>query len=181
MKVAAKLVSVFVIAIGFPFTAVHGNVQNAVDAYRLGAGDELRITVFNQQDLSGTFVIGGDGTISMPLIGQVKAGGEGLRELEAAIENAFKPDYLRNPSVSIEVLNYRPFYILGEVNDPGSYPYVAGMRVANAVALAGGYTERARKGRVSIERDGFPDSQIRGDGGTSVLPGDIVRVPERFF
>ena len=165
----------------FAFVSFPAFAYGNIDAYRLGSGDELRVTVFNQEDLSGTFVISGDGTISMPLIGQVQAGGKALAELEEAIEDELKPDYLRNPSVSIEVLNYRPFYILGEVNQPGSYPYVAGMRVANAVALAGGYTERASKSRVRIERDGFPDSQIRADNRTSVLPGDIVRVPERFF
>ena len=177
----ARVLAFFVIVLGLSTASAQGNVQGASDVYRLGSGDELRVTVFNHQDLSGTFVIGGEGTISMPLIGQVQAGGKGLRELEDEIEAALKPDYLRNPSVSIEVLNYRPFYILGEVNEPGSYPYVAGMRVVNAVALAGGYTERASKGRVRIERDGFPDSQIRADDRTSVLPGDIVRVPERFF
>jgi polysaccharide export outer membrane protein len=147
--------------------------------YRLGSGDEVRVTVFNHADLSGQFTVSGDGKISLPLVGDVKAGGLTPQEVEAQVKEALEPDYLKNASVSVDVLNYRPFYILGEVNKPGSYPYVSGMRVVNAVALSGGYTVRASQGKIFIERGG--QKKVPADPQTQVLPGDIVHVPERFF
>jgi len=153
-----------------------------VPEYRLGPGDSLRVTVFGHDDLSGTFEIDGGGNISLPLIGTVTAGGLNLRELERAIVDALKPDYLKNPRVNIQVTNYRPFYILGEVKSPGSYPYVSGMTVVNAVALAGGYTYRAKKNHVLITRANDPERRREKVPTTMVvLPGDIIRVEERFF
>jgi len=150
--------------------------------YTLGPGDMLRVTVFGHDDLSGEFSVGGNGTISLPLIGEVGAGERTIAQLEAAIVDKLKPDYLVNPRVSVEVLNFRPFYIIGEVNNPGSYPYKHGMTVVNAVALAGGYTYRARENRVLIKRaaDGSGEEQPANEN-TIVLPGDVIRVPERFF
>ncbi|MGE0665690.1 MAG: polysaccharide biosynthesis/export family protein [Sphingomonadales bacterium] len=150
-----------------------------VAGYRLGAGDEVRVTVFNHTDLSGQFTVSGEGMISLPLVGDVKAGGQTPQEVEAAVKDALEPDFLKNASVNVDVLNYRPFYILGEVNKPGSYPYVSGMRVVNAVALSGGYTVRASHGKIYIERGG--QKKVPADPQTQVLPGDIVHVPERFF
>jgi polysaccharide export outer membrane protein len=147
--------------------------------YRLGSGDEIRVTVFNHEDLSGQFVVNGEGVVSLPLVGDVKAGGLTPGEVEAQVKEALEPDYLKNASVSVDVLNYRPFYILGEVKSPGSYPYVAGMRVVNAVALSGGYTVRASQGKIYIERGN--QDKMPADPQTLVLPGDIVHVPERFF
>ncbi|MBI1180265.1 MAG: polysaccharide export protein [Alphaproteobacteria bacterium] len=147
--------------------------------YKLGSGDEVRVTVFNHADLSGQFVVNGEGVISLPLVGDIKAGGLTASEVEAQIKDALEPDYLKNASVSVDVMNYRPFYILGEVNKPGSYPYVAGMRVVNAVALSGGYTVRASQGKIYIERG--TQKKMPADPQTLVLPGDIVHVPERFF
>jgi protein involved in polysaccharide export with SLBB domain len=147
--------------------------------YRLGAGDEVRVTVFNHTDLSGQFTISGDGVIALPLVGDVKAGGLTPQEVEAQIKDALEPDFLKNASVNVDVLNYRPFYILGEVNKPGSYPYVSGMKVVNAIALSGGYTVRASQGKIFIERGGL--KKVPADPQTQVLPGDIVHVPERFF
>lgn len=154
----------------------------AAEAYRLGAGDRVRVTVFGQEDLSGEFELDGAGRLSLPLIQRVQAAGLTLNELEAAIANKLKPDFLKNPRVSVEVLNYRPFYILGEVKNPGSYPYVNGMTVINAVALAGGYTYRAKENKVTIVRTGDIERKtISADHGTVVLPGDVIQVPERFF
>ncbi len=150
--------------------------------YRMGPGDNLRITVFGQEDMSGEFLVDGSGFLSMPLIGEVKAGGLTVREVERAIVKKLKPDYLKNPSVSIGVLNYRPFYIIGEVKKPGSYPYVSGMTVVNAIALAGGYTYRARENKVLITRARNPErKKQRANHDTAVLPGDVIEVPERFF
>ncbi len=156
--------------------------QDAVAGYRLGAGDQVRVTVFRHEDLSGEFQLDGEGFFALPLVGEVQGGGKTVRDLEANIEDAFREGgYLVSPQVSLEVLNYRPFYILGEVNQPGSYPYVNGMTVINAVALAGGYTYRASQGSISVQRGGSNSDKV-GVGPTSqVLPGDIITVPERFF
>src|SRR5210317_1895565 len=110
-----------------------------VTEYRLSAGDSVLITVFGHEDLSGEFEINGANVISMPLIPEIEAAGLTVNELEAAIVDALKPDYLKNPNVSVDVTNFRPFFILGEVARPGSYPYLNKMTVVNAEALAGGF------------------------------------------
>ena len=126
--------------------------------------------------------IDGEGRVSLPLIQYVMAQGLTLAEFESAVANKLKPDYLRNPRVTAEVLNYRPFYILGEVNDPGSYPFVNGMNVINAVAVAGGFTYRARTKTFVISRTvGAEQEKIEAAPDTPVLPGDVIEIPERFF
>lgn len=158
------------------------SVESLREAYTLGGGDELRVLVFGEEDLSGEFVIDGDGFIALPLIGELNAGGLTLREFESRVETALAQGYLRAPRVSAEVLNYRPFYIIGEVEEGGEYPYVQGMSVLNAVAVAGGYTYRADRNRVLITRQDSPgEVEYRASQGVRVLPGDIIRVPERFF
>ncbi len=149
--------------------------------YRLGSGDKLRVIVFGEQDLSGEFDVTGSGKVSLPLIGAVQAAGLTLDEFQSEIGDKLKQGYLTNPKVSAEVLNYRPFYIIGEVGKPGEYPYTNGMNVLNAVAVAGGYTYRANQTQVYITRDGKDESQYAASQSVPVLPGDIVRVPERFF
>jgi polysaccharide export outer membrane protein len=137
------------------------------------------VTVFRHEPLSGEFTVGSAGMVALPLIEAVSAGGLTARELEIAIEDQLREqDYLLDPDVSIQVLTHRPFYVVGEVAQPGVYEYVTGMTLANAVALAGGYTYRADRSSAAI---------VHGDcvrdvtAVTRVLPGDIVRVPERFF
>lgn len=155
---------------------------DSISAYTLGSGDKVRVTVFGHEDLSGEFEVDGSGNISLPLIRNVKAEGLTVRQLEQSITERLSPDYLINPSVSVEVLNYRPFYIYGEVTKPGSYPFVNGMTVVNAVAMAGGFTYRARTGSVRIVRAGDPQRKpVDADKDTPVLPGDIIEVPERYF
>lgn len=150
--------------------------------YRLGSGDMVRVTVFGHEDLSGEFQVSGRGNISLPLVGEIQAGERTTSELEDAIVDALRPDYLKNPRVSIEVLNYRPFYIIGEVNEPGGYPYVDGMRVVNAVAIGGGYTYRADEDDILIKRGGAEAAEWQdATPETVVLPGDVIKVPERFF
>lgn len=150
--------------------------------YRLGSGDKLRVIVFGEDDLSGEFDVTGSGMVSLPLIGQVRAQGLTVDQFENAIRNKLLDGYLKNPRVSVEVLNYRPFYIIGEVNEPGQYPYTSGMSVLNAVAVAGGYTYRANEDRVLITRgDEGEEQAYAADQSVKVLPGDVVRVPERFF
>jgi len=151
-------------------------------AYKLGTGDKVRVTVFNEKDLSGDFDVNDQGIIALPLIGQVPVRGKSLSEVESTIAARYGKDYLIDPKVNVEVLNYRPFFILGEVKNPGSYPYVNGMKVLNAIALAGGYTPRGRQDRVLIKHADNPkagEQQAADD--TAVLPGDVIRVPERFF
>jgi polysaccharide export outer membrane protein len=150
--------------------------------YTLGSGDVVKVTVFGQDDLSGEFTVDGQGMVSLPLVGNVKIGGLNVRQAEKKVVGTLKPDYLRNPRVSIEVLNYRPFYIIGEVKKPGSYPYVSGMTVINAVALGGGFTYRARENDLLIIRATDPGRhKQRANQDTVVLPGDVVEVPERYF
>lgn len=151
-------------------------------AYRLSIGDKLRITVYGHEDLSGEFDVDATGNVSLPLIGDVRATGLTANELEAAVTSLLRPDYLKNPRVSAEILNYRPFYIVGEVNSPGSFPYANGMTVISAVAVAGGFTYRARKNRISITRGGGADMvEFEAQEDTLILPGDVIEVPERFF
>lgn len=150
--------------------------------YRLAAGDRVRITVFGHEDLSGEFEVDGAGLISFPLIREVKASGLTALGLADEIVSQLRPDYLKNPRISVEMLSYRPFYVIGEVESPGSYPYVNGMTVINAVAVAGGFTYRARKGRITIVRTGSDGKvEMKVDVDTLVQPGDVIEVPERFF
>jgi len=154
-----------------------------VDAtYTLGTGDKVRVIVFGEADLGGEFVIDDTGIVSMPLLGQIAAKGRTVHQLEEDITAKLGAQYLKDPRVSIEVLHYRPFYIIGEVNKPGEYPYVANMSVLKAVALAGGYTYRANESSVYIRRKGGADEEkLPADDTTKVEPGDIVNVVERWF
>ena len=150
--------------------------------YRLGPGDKLNINVFNQEDLSGEYTLDGTGRFSMHLIGKVIARGLTATELENLLVSKLKPDYLVNPRVSVQVRNYRPFYIIGEVNSPDSYAYVDGMTYLTAIAIAGGYTYRAKKNIVFVVRNDNPDrEEIELDVNDKVEPGDIIRVAERMF
>lgn len=154
----------------------------AHEEYRLGSGDLLKITVFNQESLSGEYTIGGNGQLSFPLIGAVTAKDLSVKELEQEIAGKLKPDYLLNPRISIQVLNYRPFYILGEIKQPQSYPYVDGMTYLNAVAIAGGYTYRAKEDYVMVVRMNDPQkTEVQRNMDEKVMPGDVIRVEQRFF
>lgn len=150
-------------------------------AYVLGAGDKLRVIVYGEQDLSGEFDVTGTGKVSLPLVGQVQAAGLTLEQFEKEARDKLSQGYLTNPKVSAEVLNYRPFYIMGEVDKPGQYPYTSDMTVLNAVAVAGGYTYRANDDTVYITRGNGSEVQYPATQQVKVLPGDVVRVPERFF
>ena len=185
MSIAACAASAPPAAVQTPaVTAVQGEGSAASTSaadYRLGSGDKLRVIVYGEQDLSGEFDVTGSGKVSLPLIGQVQAAGLSLDEFESAIASKLKEGYLTSPKVSVEVLNYRPFYIIGEVDKPGEYPYTSGMNVLNAVAVAGGFTYRANQTQVYITRGGSEESAYSASQSVHVLPGDIVRVPERFF
>jgi protein involved in polysaccharide export with SLBB domain len=155
----------------------------ADDSYRLGSGDRVRITVYGQPELTGEYAVDGSGQMSYPLVGQIRAGGLTAHDLEKALIGKLSPNYLKNPSISVEVLTYRPFYIVGEVRTPGSYPFVSGMTVLNAVALAGGFTYRARENSFYVTRTGEDGAKNKITAGAeaTILPGDIITVRERYF
>lgn len=151
-------------------------------AYRLGSGDQIRIIVFGEEDLSGEFFVDGAGMVSLPLVGEVPAANKTLAEFRVELEARLSDGYLNDPRVSAEVLNYRPFYILGEVEAAGEYPYTDGLTVMNAVARAGGFTYRANTRAVYIKRadDDF-EREVPLTATVRVMPGDTIRIAERFF
>jgi polysaccharide export outer membrane protein len=159
-------------------TAIAENVAG----YRLGAGDKMRIIVFGEPDLSGEFFVDDGGSVDLPLIGDIPAGGTTVGEFEQKVVARFSDGYLRDPKVSIEVLNYRPFFIIGEVKNGGEFPYKGGLTVQDAVAIAGGYSYRANVNVAYIRRAGS-DEEIKVELSQRALifPGDNVRIPERFF
>nr|WP_256364150.1 polysaccharide biosynthesis/export family protein [Brevundimonas sp. LM2] len=158
-------------------------VQQAADGdYRLGSADKVRITVFGEPTLTGEFVVGPAGDLSLPLIGSVAASGLTTMEVGQAIQLKLASGYLRDPQVSIDVLTYRPFYILGEVNQPGEYPFSARLTVINAVATAKGFTYRANQGRVFIKSAGSQvEREVPLTSDLLVQPGDTLRFGERYF
>ena len=150
--------------------------------YTLASGDRLRIIVFGQDALSNTYAVDGGGRVSMPLIGLVDAQGRTTHDLERAIEARLRGGFLREPRVSVEVEAYRPFFVLGEVTTAGQYPYINGMTVQNAVAVAGGFSPRGYKNSAELTR------VVDGQTVTLVVPmihpvrpGDTVTIRERFF
>ncbi len=156
--------------------------STAVKEYVLGVGDRLRLTVYGEDDLSGDYEVNSTGMVALPLIGNMQAAQLTIRNFEEAVRTKLASGYLRDPRVSVQVSNYRPFFILGEVAKPGSYPYVNGMNVLNAVAMAGGYTYRADKDDVVIVHANDPSkTEVKVREDATVMPGDVIRVPERFF
>ena len=150
--------------------------------YVLGNGDKLRLTVFEEVDLSGEYTIDGSGYLRLPLVGQVHAAGFTSAQLEGAIANALSQGYLKSPRVSVQVATYRPFYIIGAVTKPGEYPYVHHMNALNAIALAGGFTPGAVESVIYIRREGSnTEERLPTDRSTLVNPGDVVRVNNTFF
>jgi len=155
-----------------------------LEGYHLDTGDQLRVTVFNEQQLTGDYQVGANGTISMPLIGEVSARGQTTAEFEQALVKrlSVEKQLLLNPSVSVQVQAYRPFFILGEVRNPGQYPCPYETTVLSAVAMAGGFSYRARTDYVSITRKIGPQLVERRADRTSVIqPGDVIYVYERYF
>lgn len=151
-------------------------------AYRLDTGDKVRVIVFGEDDLGGQFQIDDSGFIRLPLIGQLKAAGLSPRDLETQIASALANGYLNQPRVSVEVTDYRPFYIIGEINKPGQYSYVNDMSALNAIALSGGYTVKASDSWVYVRRNGQKEEvRLAADATTKIHPGDVVRVPPTDF
>jgi protein involved in polysaccharide export with SLBB domain len=150
--------------------------------YQLGPGDKVRVIVYGEADLTGEFFVSQQGVVAYPLVGEIPAAGFTLSQFTEQVAAKLKEGFIKDPKVSAEVLNYRPFYILGEVMRPGTYPFSADMTVMNAVATAGGFTYRARTNRVFIKRAGESTEKVlKLDAGMMVQPGDTVRIGERLF
>lgn len=151
-------------------------------AYHLDAGDKLRVVIYGQEGLTNTYAIDASGAITMPLIGHVPARGRTPAGLAAEITAKLRNGYIREPSVAVEVENYRPFFILGEVAAPGQYPYVPNMTVESAVAIAGGFSPRAKRDQVTLTHtDNSGSHRIVVPLGTPLSPGDTILVGERWF
>ena len=151
-------------------------------AYKLDAGDKLRVVVYGQEGLTNTYAIDAGGAITMPLIGSVPARGRTPGGLASEISAKLRSGYIRDPSVAVEIESYRPFFILGEVAAPGQYPYVPNMSVESAVAIAGGFSPRALRDRVTLTHtDNSGSMRAVVPLGTAISPGDTVLVGERWF
>src|SRR6266446_2903574 len=149
---------------------------------RLAAGDKLRVTVFGEDKLSGEYQVDSAGSLSLPLAGTIQGAGLTKAELEQALTAKLKSEYLRNPKVTVDVVSFRPFYVLGEVQKPGEYQFRSGLNVLSALAIAGGATYRASTSKVLIQRSGSTEmTEYQQSPTVLVMPGDVVRVPERYF
>jgi len=156
--------------------------ENINSGYVLGSGDKVRVSVFGEEDLTGEYQVDGSGMVRLPLIGTIRAGGSTAPALGVSITGALAQGYLKNPKVNVEITAYRPFYIIGAVNRPGNYPYVDNMTALDAVALGGGFTDKARESTIYVRHEGsthedpLPASQV-----TRIFPGDVVRVKTTVF
>jgi polysaccharide export outer membrane protein len=152
-------------------------------AYLLSSGDKLRVTVFNEPDLSGEFQIDHLGNVAFPLVGTISAAGMSVGEFQNQLMRRLGRGYVRNPRVSVEIASYRPFNVFGEVKNSGQYPFRPGLTVQDAIAMAGGFTYRANERTAYVRRaNASGELTVRLDGPrVPVLPGDDVRVPERYF
>ena len=150
--------------------------------YKLGADDVISITVFDEPDLSLREArVSSTGTIAMPLIGQVAVRGLSVSDAEKAIRDLYLGDYLKKPDVTITIVEYRQFYVNGEVEKPGGYSYREGMTVQRAITLAGGFTERASRNNIKLIRENSSNVPIEAKLNTAVQPGDVITVEESFF
>jgi polysaccharide export outer membrane protein len=153
----------------------------AEESYILGAGDKISIKVFGQEDLNIESFLGNSGSVNYPFLGEVKVAGLSIKQVEIFITKGLKGDYLISPNVYVQVLEYRPFYIHGEVKKPGGYPYQPGMTINQAVALAGGLTERADKDKISLYKEADKKLKQHASLQHNVSAGDTITIEQRFF
>ena len=152
------------------------------NSYRLGPGDEIVISVFGEEDLSMEFRLNDTGILNYPLLGELQLGGVTVIELEQLIASGLKGPYLIDPDVTVSINEYRAFYLHGEVRKPGGYPFQPGLTVEKAIALAGGFTERASRSKIDVNRaEGSSDSAVRIKLSDAVNPGDVITVRQSFF
>lgn len=168
---------------GLEYAATTTASVQSLNSYHLMPGDKLRVEVFNEPDLHGEFQINENGKIAFPLLGELQAGGLTVEEFDAALTAGLSDGFLRSPRVNVDIVNYRPINIVGEVKNAGQYPYRPGISVQDAIAIAGGYTYRANNNFIYVNRPTVGE-EIKVDmenGRFAVLPGDSIRVPERYF
>jgi len=154
----------------------------SLSAYRIGAGDRIKITILEHDDLGVEVDVADDGTIEVPLVGSVRAAGSAAPDLRAILTERFARDYIKDPKVNVEVIEFRPFYVLGQVNKPGSYPFVPDIDIRRAVAVAGGFTRRADVDGAILVRESTGERSLTRVGlGTPVFPGDVIEIDRRLF
>jgi len=152
------------------------------DNYVLGPNDRVRLKVYGEPDITGEYEIDSTGNVSVPLAGHIKAVGLTTRQLERSITSALSKGIVRDPRVNVEIAQYRPYYILGEVKKSGEYPYRLGLTVMDAIASAGGFTYRANENKIYLRRSGGGAEEVHAlDAPVPVFPGDNIRIPERYF
>jgi polysaccharide export outer membrane protein len=152
------------------------------EVYKLGLGDKLRVNIYGEPTLSGEYQVSGNGAVTLPLVGDVPAVGLTARQLEAALTGRYAAGYLKAPRIAVEVYDFRPYFMVGEVQKPGRYASVEGQTLIGAIATAGGFTYRANRSRVFVRRQGdTTEYQVDANADVKVGPGDVIRVGERYF
>ena len=155
---------------------------DAAEPFRLGPGDHISIHVFGEDDLSMDVELNNTGTLNYPYLGELKVEGLTVSGLEQLITQGLKGPYLVDPDVTVSMIEYRPFYLYGEVLKPGGFPYQPGLTLQKAIALGGGFTERASRKKITVTRAGDPDAGDKPiEMDDPVYPGDVISVPESFF
>lgn len=186
LKYAAMLLTVAALtACGGAPDGLDGNTSalSETAAHHLAPGDKLKVSVFNEPDLTGEFAIDENGDIAFPLLGELKAAGLGVDEFKASLVEKLQGGFVRNPRVNVDVLNYRPINVIGEVKNAGQYPYRPGMTARDVAAIAGGYSYRANEGKLYVKRESSK-TQITVEldkNNIAIFPGDNIRIPERYF
>ena len=176
---AAFLVVTLLLAL---FASSSALAQADTGAYRLGPGDQIIITVFDEDDLSMNFRLNDTGSLNYPFLGELKVQGLAVAELEQSVTQGLKGDYLVNPDVTVSIAEYRPFFVHGEVKKPGGIPYQPGLTLEKAVALAGGFTERASRSKTEVIRASDPTATAqRLELSGPVFAGDVITVQQSFF
>lgn len=161
----------------------HAVATTASDyVYKLGRGDKVKISVFGEEQLTGDYAVNGNGEIAFPLLGPIKADGRTAEELRVELQSRLGQEYIRAPRVTIDIANYRPVFILGEVAQPGEFAYAEGLTVFALVAKAGGFTYRANQTRAYIRHESARDETFYVlESATAVRPGDTIRIGQRIF
>jgi len=152
-----------------------------ISRYELKSGDKIKISVYGEDDLTLETIISNDNIIRYPFLGNINILGMTVGELEKTISNKLKPDYLINPNVFISVLEYRPFFIRGEVKSPGSYAFTPGLTVQKAVSIAGGFTNHAAKEKIFIVHENNLEKKLKANHSEKIAPGDVITVEESYF
>lgn len=154
---------------------------DSLESYRLSAGDKVRVAVFGEDDLTVTSQVSARGTISYPLLGELNVRGLTPGDIEELVASRLRGPYLVNPRVTVSIEEYRQFFVMGQVNKPGSYAYLPGLTVRKAISVAGGYTERASRSKTYVVSEGDTKQERKVGQDDQIGPGDTIIVKESFF